>query len=961
MATGDYKMQLSLITSAMQATPSPYMAAAWSQHISPIVNVIENSDELTSQHIGQLWLAICWTLLDLYVPNIPIDPAVEQNMQRQAYDHRSQRLHEELQVWQQATKEIIGTDSTPAILSIEQDLETVKVEIRKLPPAPRARVTENSVINTFFSETYQFLQDVFSQDRLRDLTQVLEGSGSHSQGIAREEALQHASSAFLTRLQSRYADIRDLARPVALAVRHGQIGLSLLSQAARLGAERGREEIQMLANALVAFPTVKGSNLLQSHRLQGSSGLGSASSLLMSLSAHGYAASIGQHMDTQITAISEIYERLSLLAERDQKRKAAETQEAESLYRQRKTEEEVLSDLELEAKEMAELFPTYEDPDMEDSTPASPVSDSKTLITDEDLRAAYQTHMLLYGRSADVSLTSDFAQRRDSQVAKVLEVSIQSLDEKLDMSSLPYQVQRLTRGSLAFSNTTSDHRNFYTSANKGEANRALVLLSSLALRLRGIQEEWPDQMVLQHILDRCSSIMQMSAESPVARFLPAMEQLLEHTEDWENFANKDNSISKHRRDIIDLIVSWRRQELQYWSVLLRQHIEAFELEIAPWWIKLYRLLISGPMSLVQSAYTDPDAPSVNRHLEEATKLLIEFMQGSQLGHFIPRLRLLQAFQTYVQMLGRSENNSSLSDLWKAVSLIILNVRRQFMQYESVISTHFQKGRAALEKSIQDYIKLASWKDINVQALRASAKKTHGQLFKMVRKLRELLKEPVSPLLAQSLPPVSTDAALDAVATVVGVSSIGIDLGPSIDNRNKMGPVAKPLASLETTVARFAAVLGSVEPDVVAEMHLTLEDLSSDIVSTVKQLGDETPSNLTEENAKFLRNLELRKRKALSELLKALRALGFSAKVPATQLLKQQTLLFLHQLADMPRKAGSRLLVERVDEYHNRLHSILPNMRAGLASHSDDIATPDLARAHGFAESVFAAALSSRER
>ena len=29
--------------------------------------------------------------------------------------------------------------------------------------------------------------------------------------------------------------------------------------------------------------------------------------------------------------------------------------------------------------------------------------------------------------------------------------------------------------------------------------------------------------------------MQMSAESPVARFLPAMEQLLEHTEDWENF------------------------------------------------------------------------------------------------------------------------------------------------------------------------------------------------------------------------------------------------------------------------------------------------------------------------------------------------------------------------------------------------------------------------------------------
>jgi len=52
-------------------------------------------------------------------------------------------------------------------------------------------------------------------------------------------------------------------------------------------------------------------------------------------------------------------------------------------------------------------------------------------------------------------------------------------------------------------------------------------------------------------------------------------------------------------------------------------------------------------------------------------------------------------------------------------------------------------RNKVEKDVQNLIKLASWKDVNVAALRASAVRSHHQLYKSVRKLRAILQKPAS--------------------------------------------------------------------------------------------------------------------------------------------------------------------------------------------------------------------------
>jgi midasin len=437
-----------------------------------------------------------------------------------------------------------------------------------------------------------------------------------------------------------------------------------------------------------------------------------------------------------------------------------------------------------------------------------------------------------------------------------------------------------------------------------------------------------------------------------------MEQLLEHTEDWESFANKDNTLSVQRREITGLIISWRRQELQYWSVLLKQHINAFESDVAPWWIKLYRLLVSGPATIIKGQSSE--VTTLESHLKETASLLIEFMRGSQLGHFSPRLRMLEAFVHYLDTVRALESMHGAA--WNRVRCVVSSIHRQFAQFEPIVAANFQQGTTTLEKSVSDFVRLASWKDINVQALRASAKKTHGQLFKSVRKLRELLRGPVSPILDRPLAPLSYDDANPEVIDDTLVHQVdGLDVNAANRMRLAVAHVSKPLTTIDATAKRFQIILGSNPTDSVVGIAEASEELSSDIIITSKQLADETPSTLNEENAKFVRNLELRKRKALSEMLKALKSLGFSAKVPATQLQKHRSPLFIHALPELPKTNVAHACVDRINVYHNRLHSVLPDMRSTLASHSDDIVTQDLERCHGFAESVFAAALKARER
>ncbi|KAJ6549492.1 hypothetical protein B0H10DRAFT_1288314 [Mycena sp. CBHHK59/15] len=83
------------------------------------------------------------------------------------------------------------------------------------------------------------------------------------------------------------------------------------------------------------------------------------------------------------------------------------------------------------------------------------------------------------------------------------------------------------------------------------------------------------------------------------------------------------------------------------------------------------------------------------------------------------------------------------DTLKRVRLILHATRSYYGLFAFQVSTRLSDQRNALEKQLRGFIKLASWKDINVQVLKASAQRTHHQLHKIIRKFRDVLRQPVS--------------------------------------------------------------------------------------------------------------------------------------------------------------------------------------------------------------------------
>lgn len=74
---------------------------------------------------------------------------------------------------------------------------------------------------------------------------------------------------------------------------------------------------------------------------------------------------------------------------------------------------------------------------------------------------------------------------------------------------------------------------------------------------------------------------------------------------------------------------------------------------------------------------------------------------------------------------------------------MLNIHGFYNQFTPRVDAFLTTERARIEKDVQALIKLASWKDVNVYALRQSAIRSHHMLYKSVRKLRAVLQKPAS--------------------------------------------------------------------------------------------------------------------------------------------------------------------------------------------------------------------------
>jgi midasin len=438
----------------------------------------------------------------------------------------------------------------------------------------------------------------------------------------------------------------------------------------------------------------------------------------------------------------------------------------------------------------------------------------------------------------------------------------------------------------------------------------------------------------------------MDSHSPVAKILSALEQLLLRTEDWEIYANRENTLRVHREALIALIVEWRRLELSSWQTLLESEVSQCRRGGAKWWFQLYDAAIRG----VLNAAAEEEQGQSNRlavYLRELVSLLVEFMTSSSLGEFPHRLELLASFSAYSTSLMFARGGMQRRAL-ERVHILLSSTHQYFNLFSEAISARLVSARVPLEKEIRDFIKLASWKDINVLALKQSAQRSHHQLYKIVRKFRDALKQPISGQIVPQF--VSTPQRLLSPLITEG-TSVSARLSPPEDLRSTVGYLAR----LQKTFVKFEDLVHrQIKPRVSSVPSERAEDVAIEILSSCQRLASLTvPATIEEKEkrVKFLKSVQSQKRKAWSDLLKELKIAGFSHHAKPELLDKNTDLLWISEQPPLP-QSQSPVLVNKIEEYFCKLRGCLPALRAASTSHHDDINSRDLSKGVAVVEYLF---------
>ncbi|WWD21566.1 hypothetical protein CI109_106052 [Kwoniella shandongensis] len=945
-STDDASVVLTQITSSLSTTAQEstiYLRDSLSQRIVPVLKAVsEDSQNLAL--IGTLWLAASRFLLDLYVTNIPIDPGVRRSLLGEVLDSRLSLVKEELSAVQTAEVAIKGVSDSDRVAGIHQRVSALEDDQAALGPALE-RPSDAEQLSYLFSEVHAFLNDPYAETRINDLSTALRDG--HPQAFPREHDFQLASQAFIRRLSSNYETLADLVQPIVTAVLLGKFGLRCIARETELRKAQSPTTV----SAAVTFPLASGVRQLQ--RLTVNGPVDKATGVpteLLAAAAHLYELDTKQqrdrHLPNLIKRLDHLYQTWSAVRLREQQ----DAQAAESLYRVKKTDNEVLSDIEQEEKEFAELFPQYEDAGAEDAVvkkedASSDKEDRHGFLTSQ-VAAFHDIVLRVFGNEQTSSATM-----LKGMVDETLhnEFDVSKFDEHLDTTSLAYQVALLHRRQTEVK-TSPLSPNFYLSPNEPEVRKAHSILVRLIKRLDFLIDEWPEQMVLQHIRERCERTLKLDSRSPVAEILSAMEQLLLHTEDWEGYANRDNSLSSFRDETSKLIIDWRRLELASWMRLLDDQAAQFVAQDNEWTLRLYGALIHGAVS----------TKDMTKHIEEVLPMVSTYINTSSFGQFSARLNLLASFERMAtDLVSHAPEMSS-------VAMMLHNLIANARLFEPRVMTSMGTQRSVIDKAIKDFVRLASWKDVNVYALKASAVNSHRHLHRSIRKFRDLLRQPVGPAMGELNGIVPQEAAVQTDFA----STILFEVSPlpekALEARKQSGEALPDhLVRLDDTLYRYTTVHARVRDALSDTTATTLDSMAMDIIETAAALAKETPSSLTKENTKIINNLASRKRKAFADLLKALRASGFSQNVRADQLGRQQSItwlasrpaIFTDGLPDSFDVAG----VRKIDGYHHRMEVLMSALRLAFNGHNPDINSQDLQRGIGFVESVYATALTERDR
>lgn len=482
---------------------------------------------------------------------------------------------------------------------------------------------------------------------------------------------------------------------------------------------------------------------------------------------------------------------------------------------------------------------------------------------------------------------------------------------------------------------SSSQIDFYGGYDFAQTRSAGKVIKNVQISVAELLKKWPEHATLSELFRICTEFLEYPASTPIFRLLAKVEQIFTFIAEWEKYAHSGVSLSNHYQSVSALIVSWRQLELASWKQVFVNEEKNIEKNIGKWWFHLFESII---------------VPSMNDEVfdEEIEIKVIAainiFMSQASFGEFSYRLNLLVAFASHVEtIVPLSPINNSL-----------LNIVDFYKQFTPQINDSIDGTKKELEKKVNEVILLASWKDVNIDALKQSSRRSHHKLYTIIRKYRDCLVRPVKPLIEAGIPvsnksftvkPTVNKKLVSLPEDIKLIEQLCSEVQPWNDRIARL----RNIAQVEKNMNLYISEVNSVE-------LRSLHEYAKEILEESDRLRKETPSIYNKDTKKAIASLKNEKYKLLSNTIKELKSMG----------------LKLHMTLDIQKAlpsstailATSRSLENTsftgCDPYFFRVLDLLPRLRLAVSEVHADIPPADAQKCLTASENLLLKLVKNRD-
>ncbi|TVY82548.1 Midasin [Lachnellula suecica] len=868
------------------------------------------------------WVQFAIGSLTLYVPDRAFDPDKRQRLERERHQQTRESLQKKLSALLEFEYIFSGQDSNLRCQILETEIEELGEPPVLLQEIYRPDISELDQMQGFF---VNLLKNIVKSDLQATLIDYF--NNGNDQELNDIRLLQNNVAQIIRHLSGFHA-YNDITTPVISMLRCLQIGLTMATLASTGSAAKHvpSEALNKATPFLGGGPISIESATSSSHPLE----------FLALAEATVATENLSSFQKSQRDALFKTFHECFTQWEERLKSDQAEAESNSGLYRFRGSAEDEDED---DEEQFNELFPAY---DEESSSLPSGMTSSST-ARDTAVNIARVHADIFLGRGAPSTSIMAFIRHMATRAGARQENGSQKGARNETASLLPGALLLLNDQieSLSPSAAVPESYNFYTDANLPEVRKLVSLVHGIQNRFRELQavDEIGHMQTLEDVLASCRDLLNFRHTDPLAKIITKVEKVHEFMHEWQHggWASRVNTAIELYDSLTSTIISWRRMELSTWDKLFDMETNKCEEAARAWWFFAYQIIIAAPLGL--SKYPE----ELIKYAQRLLGNLETYFKTAVVGQFVEQLQLLKQLQKHLELIIVDEPSLAV------VNSALSNFISLYARYEKPVQEHLKKGRTSLQKAMKDVVLLASWKDTNIVALKDSAKRSHHKLFKIVRKFRALLGQPMQFIIAQGVPdenhsdihdpstPPSILPTVDQAALALFKTSV-----PNWAHKSKR------FVQVSKTVSMMAHV--SQIPDSAVQGSPYLDSFLGNIIDTTAELQKATPSTLDEENKVAVKHLKSRKRKLFADTLKELRQMGIKYNLSADALVKQESLsVSLTNVEPLPSRAN--LDIPGLEYYFHKSIDLAPRAREAAQKHSEDLSSAEVARSTGYLEGI----------